>query len=184
MWELDYKASWALKNWCFWTVVLEKTLESPLDCKEIQPVNPKWILNIHLKEWCWSWNSNTLATWCKELTQWERPWWWERLKAGREGDDRGWDGWMASLMLWAWFWVSSRSWWWAGKLGVLHSMGSQSRTRLSDWVEDFSFKSTPLLFVFYLFHLLFPPLLLFYALLWINLVLGWFRFHLYHWLIS
>ena len=74
MWELNYKESWALKNWCFWTVVLEKTLESPLDCKEIQSV-----LNIHWKDWCWSWNSNTLATWCEELTHWKRLWYWERL---------------------------------------------------------------------------------------------------------
>ena len=81
MWELDYKESWVPKNWCFWTVVLEKTLESPLDCKEIQPVHPKgkqsWI---YWKDWCWSWNSNTLATWCEELTHWERPWCWERWK--------------------------------------------------------------------------------------------------------
>ena len=70
MWELDYKESWVLKHWCFWTVVLEKTLGSPLDCKEIQPVYSfrKSVLNIHWKDWCWSWNSNTLATWCEELT--------------------------------------------------------------------------------------------------------------------
>ena len=67
MWELDYKEGWAPKNWCFWTVVLEKTLESPLDCKEIQPVHPK-VLSIHWKDWCWIWNSNTFPTWCKELT--------------------------------------------------------------------------------------------------------------------
>ena len=74
MWELEYKESWALKNWGFWTVVLEKTLESPLDCKEIKPVNPrkKSVLNIHWKDWCWSWNSNTLATWCEELTHLKR----------------------------------------------------------------------------------------------------------------
>ena len=70
---------------------------------------------IHWKDWCWSWNSNTLATWCKELTQWKRPWCWERLKVGREGDDRGWDDWMASLTQWTWVWVSFWSWWWAGK---------------------------------------------------------------------
>ena len=99
MWESDYKESWALKIWCFWTMVLEKTLESPLVCKENQPVNPKGthVLNIHWKDWCWSWNSNTLATWYEELTQWKRPWCWERLRAGGEGDDRRWDGWMASL---------------------------------------------------------------------------------------
>ena len=62
IWELEHKESWAPKNWFFWTVVLEKTLESPLDCEEIQPVNPKeTVLNIHWKDWCWSWNSNTLA---------------------------------------------------------------------------------------------------------------------------
>ena len=79
------------------------------------------VLNIHWKDWCWSWNSNILATWCKELTPWERPWCWERLKAGGEGDNRGWDGWMASSTSWA----SFRSWWWTGKPGVLQSMGLQ-----------------------------------------------------------
>ena len=113
-----------MKNWCFWTVVLEKTLESPLDCKEIQPVHPKGdVLNIHWKDWCWS--SNTLATWSEELTHWKRPWCWERWKAGGEGDDRGWDGWMVSLTWWTVVWVSSGSWWWIGKPGVLQSMGSQ-----------------------------------------------------------
>ena len=71
-----------------------------------------------LKVWCRSWNSNTLATWCKELTHWKRPWWWERLKVG-EGDDRGWDGWMASLTRWTWVWASSGSWCWTGRPGVL-----------------------------------------------------------------
>ena len=92
-WELDYKESWAPKNWCFWTVVL-KTLESPLDCKDIQPVHPKgnqfWC--VYWKDWYWSWNSNILATSCEELTHWKRPWCWERLKMGGEGDDREWDG--------------------------------------------------------------------------------------------
>jgi len=73
------------------------------------------VLNIHWKDWCWSWNSNTLATWCEELTHWKRPWCWERLKVGREGDDRGWDGWMASPTQWTWVWVSSASWWWTGR---------------------------------------------------------------------
>ena len=104
MWELDHKEIWVPKNWCFWTVVFEKTLKSPLDCKEIQPVHPK---GIHWKDWCRSWNSSTLATWCEEPTHWKRPWCWERLKAGGEGDDRGWDGWMASLTQWAWVWVNS-----------------------------------------------------------------------------
>ena len=136
MWELDYKESWALKNWCFWTVVLEKTLQSPLDCKEIKPVNPKgnqlWIFIG--RNWCWSWNSNSLVTWCEELTHLKRPWFWARFKEGGEGDDRGWDGWMALPTRWTWVWISSRSWWWTGKPGVLQSMGSQGRT-LSDWTE-------------------------------------------------
>ena len=125
MWE----ESWAPKNWCFWTVVLEKTLESPLDCKEIQSVHlisiRKSVLNFHWKDWCWSWNSNTLATWCKELTHWKRPWCWERLNAGGEGDGKGWDGWMASPTRCTWVWVSSGSWWWTGKPGMLQSMGLQ-----------------------------------------------------------
>ena len=127
MWELDHIENWALKNWCFWTVVLEKTLESPLDCKEIQPVNPKgnqpWI--IHWKDWCWSWSSNLLATWCKKPTHWKRPWCWERLRAGGEGEDRGWDGWMASPTQWTWVWAKSERQWRTERSGVLQSMRSQ-----------------------------------------------------------
>ena len=112
MWDLDYKESWALKNWCFWTVVLEKMLESPLGCKEIQPVHPKgdqsWVFT---GKTCWGWNSNTLATWCEQLTHWKRPWCWEGLGARGEGNDRGWDGWMASLTQWTRVWVNSGSWW-------------------------------------------------------------------------
>ena len=82
---------------------------------------------------------NTLATWCKQLTHWKRPWCWERLKAGGEGDDRGWDCWMASPTRWKWVWASSRSWWWTGKPGVLQSTGSQRvghdwATELTDWL--------------------------------------------------
>ena len=93
----------------------------------------KSVLNIHWKDWCWS--SNSLATWGEELTHWKRPWCWERLKAGGEGDNRGWDGWMASPTQWIWVWASSGSWWRTGKSGVLQSMGSQSPTQLSDWTE-------------------------------------------------
>ena len=60
------------------------------------------VLNIHWKDWCWSWNFTTLATWCEELPHWKRPWCWERLRAGGDGDNRGWDGWMASLTQWTW----------------------------------------------------------------------------------
>ena len=83
------------------------------------------VLGVHWKDWCWSWNSNTLAILCEELTHWKRSWCWEGLGAGGEGDDRGWDGWMASPTRWTWVWVNSRSWWWTGRPGVLQFMGSQ-----------------------------------------------------------
>ena len=135
MWELDYKESWAQKNWCFWTVVL-KTLESPLDYKEIQPVHSKEISpGCSLEGLIWSWSSNSLATWCEELTHWKRPWCWERLRAGGEGDDRGWDGWMASSTQWTWVWLDSGSWRWTRRPSVLWFMGSQSQTQLNDWTE-------------------------------------------------
>ena len=108
MWELDHKESWALKNWCFWTVVLEKTLLR---------------------------SSNTLVTWCEELTQWKRPWCWERLRAGGEGDDRGWDGWMPSdsmdmsLSKIQELVCESEAW-----RAVVHGV-AKSRTGLSDWTE-------------------------------------------------
>ena len=117
--------------------VLEKTLESPLDSKEIQLVHPKGsqsVLNVHWKDWCWSWNSNTLATWCEELTHLKRLWCWERFKVGREEDDRGWDGWMPSLTQGAWVWVSSGSCWWTGKPGVLQVMRSQRVGH--DWATE------------------------------------------------
>ena len=100
------------------------------------PTSPFWrsVLGVHWKDWCWSWNSNTLATSCEELTHWKRPWCWEGLGAGGEGDDRGWDGWMASLTRWKWVWVNSGSWWWTGRLGVLEFMGSQ-RVR-HDWATE------------------------------------------------
>ena len=71
----------------------------------------------------------------EELTHWKRPWCWERLKTGEEGDNRGWDGCMASLTQWTWVWVNSRSWWWTGRPGVLQSVELQSQTWLSDWIE-------------------------------------------------
>ena len=116
MWELDCKESWVSKNWCFWTVVLEKTLESPLDCKEIQPVHPKgnqsWILIGRTDV-----NGETPILWPPDLMNWltwKDPECCERLKVGGEGDDRDLDGWMASLTQWTWVWVSSGIWWWTG----------------------------------------------------------------------
>ena len=120
MWELDYKESWVPKNWCFWSVVLEKTLESPLDFKGIQPVHPKGNQS-------WIFIGRTEAE--AEIPILQPPdakkWCWERLKAGGEGDDRGWDGWMASLTQWTWVWVNFGSWWWTGRSCMLQSMGLQ-----------------------------------------------------------
>ena len=130
--------SWTIKkaeNRCFWTVVLEKSLESPLDCKEIQPVhlkgNQSWIFIGRID----AEDETPFATWCKELNHLKRPWCWERLKAGGEGDDRGWDGWMPSPSQWTWVWVNW-SWWWTGRPGVLESMGSQRVGH--DWSTELS----------------------------------------------
>ena len=135
MWELDHKEGWALKNWGFWTVVLEKTLESPLDCKEIQTsilkeISPEYSsegLMLKLK-------LQSLATWCEELTHLKRPWCSERFKARGEGDDRGRDGWLASLTQWTWIWINSGSWWWTWGPVMLQSMESQIVGH--DWVTE------------------------------------------------
>ena len=88
-----------------------------------QSILEESVLNIHEKDWRWSFN--TLDTWCEELRHCKRPWCWERFKVGRERDDRGWNGWMASLTRWTWVWVNFGSWWRPGKPSVLQSMGSQ-----------------------------------------------------------
>ena len=125
--ESDYKESWAPKNECFWTVVLEKTLESPLDCKDIQPVHPK-----ENQSWLFIGSTDAKAEtpilWppdAKSWLIWKDPDAGKRLKAGKEGDDRGWDGWMASPTQWTWVWVNLGSWWWTGRPGVLPLMGQQ-----------------------------------------------------------
>ena len=134
MWELDCKESWAQKSWCFWTVVLKKTLESPLDCKEIQPVHPKgnqsWIFMGRTDA-----EAETPMLWppdAKSWLIWRNPdagkdWRWEEKGTTEE------DGWMASLTQRTWIWVNSRSWWWTGSPGVLQSMGSQRVGH--DWVS-------------------------------------------------
>ena len=137
MWELDHKEGWALKNWCFWTVVLAKTVESPLDCKEIQPVNPKGN-----QPWIFIGRTDVVAEtpvlWLPDAKNWligKNPDagknWRQEEKAG---DDRGWDVWMVSPTRWTWVWINSRSWWWTGKPGMLQSMGSQGVGY--DWVTE------------------------------------------------
>ena len=125
MWELDYKESWVPKNWCFWTVVLEMTLQSPLDCKEIQPDHPKgnqsWIFIGRIDA-----KVETPILWPPGAKNWLI---WKDPDAGtdwrqEEKGMRGWDGWIASLTQWTWVWTNSGSWWWTGRPGVLQSMGS------------------------------------------------------------
>ena len=125
MWELDYKESWVPKNWCFWTVVLEKTLESPSDCKEIQPVHPKgdqsWVFIGRTDA-----EGETPILWpshAKNCLIWEDP---DAGKDWRQEENaRGWDEWMVSPTQRTWVWVNSGSWWWTGRPGVLQSMGPQ-----------------------------------------------------------
>ena len=128
------------KYWCFWmVVVLGRLLRVPgLQGDQTGQSWRKSVLNIHWKDWCWSWNSNTLATLCDELIHWKRSWCWERLKAGGEGDDRGWDGWMVSLTRWTWVWANSGSWWWTGKLEVLQYMGLQRVGH--NWATELNWK--------------------------------------------
>ena len=136
MWELDYKESWALKNWCFWAVVLEKTLEIPLDCKEIQPVHPKGD-----QSWVFIGRTNieaeTLRLWPPDAKSWLI---WKDPDAGKDWSQEekgmtGWDGWMASSTQWTWVWVDSVSWWWTGVLACCGSWVTKSWTWLSNWTE-------------------------------------------------
>ena len=137
MWELDYKEIWVLKSWCFWTVVLEKTLESPLDCKEIE--------SVHSEDQPWDFfgrndaKAETPVLWPPHVKSWLIG---KDSDAGRdwgqeEGDDRGWDGCMASLTQWTWVWVNSGFWWWTVRPHVLRFMGLQwvGTTEQMNWTE-------------------------------------------------
>ena len=148
MWELDHKESWVSKNWCFWTVVLEKTLESPLDCKEVKPVNPK-----RNKSWIFIGRTDaeaeTLLLWPRFVKNWltgkdpDAGKDWDHEEKGTTEDEMvGWHRWLSGHGVpWVWansnngVWASSRSWWWTGKPGVLQSMGSQRVSHNRDWTE-------------------------------------------------
>ena len=135
MWELDHKERWVLKNWWVWTVMLNKTLESPLDCKEIKPVQPKgnqpWRFIGRTDA-----EAETPILWPPDVKNWliRKDPDSGKLKAGGEGDDRGRDGWMRSLTRWTWVWAGSRRQWKTGKPGVLQSMGSLRVGH--DWVNN------------------------------------------------
>ena len=94
---------------------------------------PTWVLLfVHTQE-TRIWSSNTLATWCEEWTHWKRPWCWDRLRAGGEAGNRGWDSWMVSRTRWTWVWANYGRWWRTEKPGVLQSVGSQRVRKLSNW---------------------------------------------------
>jgi len=141
MWELHNKESWAPKDWCFWTVVLEKALGSTLDCKGIyqlilKEINPEYSLEGLMLKLMLQYFSHLM----QRTDSLEMIWCWQRLKAEGEGSDRGWGGWMASLTQWIWIWASSGGWWWTGKPGVLQSMGLQivGLTELLNWTDHVS----------------------------------------------
>ena len=121
----------AFELWCW-----RRLLRVPWDARRSNQSILKGIgPGVHWKDWCWSWNSNTLATWHEELTHLKRPWCWERLRAGGEGDNRGWDGWMASPTQWTWVWMDSSSWWWTGRPGSWgRRVGHNWATELN-WIE-------------------------------------------------
>ena len=133
MWELDGEESWAPKNWCFWTVVLEKTLVSPLNCKKIQPVHPKgdqsWVFTGRTDV-----EAETPILWPPDEKSWLNG------KDHNAGKDWGQEekgstaDWMASPTRWTWVWVDSRSWWWAGRPGLLQFMGTQRVWH--EWVTE------------------------------------------------
>ena len=120
MWELDYKECWVPKNWCFWTVVLEKTLVTPLDCKEILPAHPKgnqsWIFIGRTDA-----ETESPVLWLPDVKNWligKDPML-GKIEGRKKRGSRGWDGWMASLTYYTWVWASSGSWWWTGKPSML-----------------------------------------------------------------
>ena len=146
MWELNIKKAGCQRIGLSNCGAGEDSWESPeLQGDQTSQSYRKSTLNIHWKDWCWCWSSNTLAMWCKEQTHWKRPWCWERLKAEGEEGDRGWDGWISSPIQWTWTWANFRRWWGTGKPGMLQSMKvSKSHTQLGNWTTK---KSYPFFFL-------------------------------------
>ena len=170
MWELNYKESWTPKNWCFWSAVLEKTLESPLDCKEIQPVNPKgnhsWIFIGRTDI-----EAETPILWppdAKSWFIWKDPDagkdWGQEEKRTTEDEMVGWHHWLNGRV-----WVNSGSWWWTGRPGVFRFMGSQRVGH--DWVTELIYVSSPTSIY----------LLIIYTLTYVkHLLYVWFNLHTNH----
>ena len=119
----------AFELWCWRRLLRVYWTTRRSNQSMLKEISPEYSLY-----WWWNWNSNTLAIWCEELTQWKRPWFWERLKVG-EGDNRGWDGWMSSPTCWTWVWASSGRWWWTRKPGVLES-DTIEQLNWTEWVTS------------------------------------------------
>ena len=131
MWELDHKQAECQRTDAFTLWCWSKFLRVPLAARRSNLSILKEItLNIHWKDWWQSWNSSTLATWCKEPTHWKRVWCWERLRAGGEGGDREWDGWMATQTQWTWIWVN---WETVKNREACDSCSHKESDGLSDW---------------------------------------------------
>ena len=133
--KVEHRRIDAFKLWCWGRLLRVPWTARRPNQSILTEISP----GCHWKNWCWSSTSNTLATWCEKLTHLQRLWCWERLRAGGEGDDRGWDVWMASPTQWTWVWVDSRSWWRTGRPGVLQFMGSQrvghGWATWTDWIN-------------------------------------------------
>ena len=136
-WRID-----AFELWCWRRLLRVPWTAWRSNYPILKEISPEY----HGKDWRWRWSSNTLATWCKELTHLKRPWCWERLKAWEEGDERGWGGRMASPTQWTWVWVNSGSCWWTQQPRVLQSMGSQNVEH--DWVTEVNWILTPTMCIF------------------------------------
>ena len=136
IWTIKKSEHWridAFELWCW-----RRLLRVPWTARRSnQSILKEIVLNIHWKDWCWSWNSNTLATWWEEVTHFKRPWCWERLKAGVEWDDRGLDAWMVLPTWWTWVWAGSRSWWWTGSLVCCSPWGCKESDTIErlNWTE-------------------------------------------------
>ena len=156
MWEWTIKKAErrrinAFELWC-----CRRLLRVPWSARRTnKSILKEIVLSVHWKDWYWSWNSNTLATWCEELTHFKRPWCWKRLRAGGEGDDRGWDDWMASPTQWTWVCglhelVMDRESWQAAVHGL-----TKIWTQLSDWTELRMLNIVSDFFPFFFFLLVF-----------------------------
>ena len=123
MWELDYKENWAQKNWCFWTVLLENNLESPLTERRSNQSILKFSLGCSLEGLILKLKLQYFVHLVWQADSLEKTLILGKIEGRIEGHDRGWDGWMASPTRWTWVWLNCRSWWWTGRSGVLQSMG-------------------------------------------------------------